>query len=213
MTRRALFLSLTLFTLVTAVSTVSVLAQAPRGWMVRADGSTNPADPDRPGSIQFMGMGAGFHVVTPQAGVFWNPANTMQGNYALKGSFTLNQPSNHTNYYGLVFGGTALEGAQQRYTYFLIGQNGTFILKQRNGNDVRDILARTQHASIRRPDASGKAVNDLEVRVAADKVDYVINGTVVHSTPKTVAPTDGIYGFRVNHELDVQVSGLTATRQ
>jgi hypothetical protein len=190
-------------------SATSLLAQAPRGWMLRPDGSTNPSDPDKPGAIQFMAMNAGFHVVTPQAGVFWNPTNTATGAYTLKGTFTLNKPSSHPNYYGLVFGGSALEGAAQRYTYFLVAQNGTWLLKQRQGNDVRDIVARTQHAAVRRPDGSGRAVNDLEVRVGADKVDYVVNGTVVHSAPKSATTaTDGLYGFRVNHELDVEVKGL-----
>jgi hypothetical protein len=204
MTRRAVICAL-LF----VASAPSLLAQAPRGWMLRADGSTNPSDPDKPGAIQFMAMTAGFHVVTPQAGVFWSPTNTATGTYALKGTFTLNKPSSHPNYYGLVFGGSGLEGAAQRYTYFLVAQNGTWLLKQRQGNDVRDIVARTQHAAVRRPDSSGRAVNDLEVRVGADKVEYVVNGTVVHSAPKTpTTGTDGLYGFRVNHELDVEVKGL-----
>jgi hypothetical protein len=67
---------------------------------------------------------------------------------------------------------------------------------------------------VRRPDASGKSVNDLEVRVGSANIDYVVNGTVVHTMPKQAAPsTDGIFGFRVNHELDVQVTGLIAARQ
>jgi len=189
-------------------SAASLLAQAPRGWMLRADGSTNASDPDMPGAIQFMAMDAGFHIVTPQAGVFWNPANTATGAYALKGTFALNKPSSHPNYYGLVFGGSALDGAAQRYTYFLVAQNGTWLLKQRQGNDVRDIVARTQHAAVRRPDSSGRAVNDLEVRVAADKVDYVVNGTVVHSGPKGALKADGQVGVRVNHVLDVQFEGF-----
>ena len=40
------------------------------------------------------------------------------GNYTLKGTFTLVKPSDHTNYYGLVFGGSDLEGPKQTYLYF-----------------------------------------------------------------------------------------------
>jgi hypothetical protein len=124
--------------------------------MMRADGSTDASDPDRPGSIQFMSMGGGFHVVTPQAGVFWNPANTVRGNYSLKGSFTLLKLSSHTNYYGLVFGGSGLEGAAQRYAYFLVAQNGTWILKHRDGNNARDIVGRTARSGAQ-ADASGRS--------------------------------------------------------
>ena len=67
---------------------------------------------------------------------------------------------------------------------------------------------------MRKPDASGKSTNALEVRVMADKIDYVVNGTTVHSTPKTgmTAKPDGIYGIRVNHVLEVQVDGLAASK-
>jgi hypothetical protein len=50
--------------------------------------------------------------------------------------------------------------------------------------------------------------------VTPDKIDYVVNGTVVHSTPKTgpTAKTDGVYGIRVNHLLEVQVDGLAVSK-
>jgi hypothetical protein len=60
---------------------------------------------------------------------------------------------------------------------------------------------------VKKPDAGGSATNALEVRVKTDKIDFVINGTVVTSLPKTggAAKTDGIYGIRINHQLDVQI--------
>jgi hypothetical protein len=41
-------------------------------------------------------------------------------------------------------------------------------------------------------------------------VDFVVNGTVVHSEPKTgaLAKTDGVYGIRINHLLEVQVDNF-----
>jgi hypothetical protein len=39
-----------------------------------------------------------------------------------------------------------------------------------------------------------------------------VNGTVVHSTPKSAVRTDGIWGFRVNHQLEVMVEGLSASK-
>jgi len=71
-----------------------------------------------------------------------------------------------------------------------------------------------KHAAVKTPDAKGTSTNDLEVRVMADKIDYAINGVVVHSTPKTgpTAKTDGIYGARVNHRLEVHVDKLTVSK-
>jgi hypothetical protein len=98
-----------------------VAAQNTQGWMVRADRSTSASDPDGAGEIKFTADGAGFHAVNPAAAVYWNPANTASGNYTAKATFTLVKPSGHTNYYGLVVGGSNLDNEQQTYLYFLVG--------------------------------------------------------------------------------------------
>jgi hypothetical protein len=196
-----------------ALSLVAVAAQSTAGWKVRADRSTSATDPDGAGKIQFMAMGKGFHAINPQAAVYWNPANTAKGAYTVKGTFTLNEPSGHNNYYGLVFGGSNLEGADQTYLYFLIAQDGSFLVKRRVGDAKTDnVVAKTPHASIKKPEANGKSTNVLEARVLADKVDYVVNGTVVGSSPKAGMTTDGIWGIRVNHLLNVTIDEIGVTR-
>jgi hypothetical protein len=191
---------------------VSLMAQSPKGWMVRADRSTSASDPDGAGAIKFVTMGTGFHATNPQAAVYWNPANSATGNYTVKGSFTLVKPSGHTNYYGLVFGGSDLDGAKQSYTYFLVAQDGSWLVKHRNGDAATDVLPKAPSEAVKKPGADGKSTNALEVRVGADKIDYVVNGTVVGSSPKSAAKTDGIYGIRVNHLLEVHIDGLSATK-
>jgi hypothetical protein len=181
---------------------------AQSGWKVRVDRSTNAQDPDNTPELKFMAMGKGFHVTGGPAGTFWNPANNATGNYTAKATFTLLKPSSHTNYYGLMFGGQDLDGAGQSYSYFVVAQNGTFLIKQRKGDQTTDVQGRMAHAAIKQPDAQGSSVNALEVRVAGDTVSYVVNGTVVHTTPKSAVATDGLAGFRVNHVLDVQVDGF-----
>jgi hypothetical protein len=194
------------------LTVVSLAAQAPKGWKMRVDRSTSASDPDASGTIKFIQAGSGFHATNPQAAVFWNPANTASGAYTLKGTFTLLKPSGHTNFYGLVFGGSDLEGATQNYTYFLVAQDGTWLVKKREGDATQNVVAKTPNDAVKKPDASGKSVNALEVRVGADKIDYVVNGTVVQSTPKSGVKTDGTYGIRVNHLLDVQVDGLAVSK-
>lgn len=193
-----------------AASATALVAQAPKGWRMRVDRSTSASDPDAAGAIKFTTSGAGFHATNPQAAVYWNPANSATGSYTVKGTFTLVKPSGHTNYYGLTFGGSNLEGPNQSYLYFLVAQDGTWLIKQRQGEETRDVAPKTPSAAVKKPDASGKSTNALEVRVAADKIDYVVNGTTVHSTPKSgaTAKTDGIAGIRVNHLLEVQVDGF-----
>jgi hypothetical protein len=116
----------------------------------------------------------------------------------------------------LVYGGGALDGDGQNYMYFLIAQNGTYILKHRAGNEtVHDVQARTPHAAITQPDANGRSVNRLEVRVGTDQTQLVVNGTVIHTVPNTgmAGRTDGVWGVRVNHVIPgVLVENLEITR-
>jgi len=203
MFRRALLIILIAF-----VAT-PLAAQAPKGWRVRIDRSKNAQDPDNTPDLKFVTMGKGFHVTGGPAGTFWNPAQTVTGNYTAKATFTLMKPSGHVNYYGLIFGARDIEGAGQTYVYFLIAQDGTYLIRHRAGEAVREI-ARTPHDAIRRPDAKGQSTNAIEVRVSGKTIAYVVNGTVVHTTPKAglTAKTDGIVGIRVNHVLDVHIEGF-----
>lgn len=178
---------------------------------MRVDRSQSAQDPDDRPDLTFMTMGKGFHVKGGPAGTFWDPRNNAAGNYTLKATFNLNQPSSHTNFYGLVFGGAQLEGANQTYTYFTVAQDGSYLIRHRTGDAVKDV-ARAPHQAVKRPDGTGKSSNVLEVRVAADTVSYVVNGTVVHSAPRKGVITDGIVGFRVNHQLDVAVEGFEVQR-
>ncbi len=190
-------------------------AQNPAGWKVRADKSTSASDPDAAGDIKFMAMGASLHAVNPKAAVYWNPANTGSGTFTVKGTFKLLKPSSHANYYGLAFGGKALEGADQTYLYFVVAQNGTWLIKQRAGDAAtKDVAPKTPSDAVAKPGPDGTSVNALEVRVGAEKVDFVVNGTVVHSLPKSAlpSPADGIAAIRVNHQLEVAIDGFAVTR-
>ena len=193
-----------------AAMAVPLAAQTSDGWKVRIDKSTNASDPDDSPELKFMPMGKGFHITGGPAGTFWNPANTAAGNYTLKATFNLLKPSNHTNYYGLVFGGSDLDGANQSYLYFVVAQNGTFQIRQRAGEATQNVQGRMPHEAIRQPGPDGRSTNALEVPVTGDSISYVANGTVVHTTPKSglTAKTDGIAGFRVNPLLDVHVEGF-----
>ena len=186
---------------------VSVAAQSPQGWKVRIDRSQNAQDPDNTPNLVFKPMGKGLHVKGGPAGTFWN-GTSVSGNYTLKATFNLQEPSNHTNYYGLVFGGSNLDGPTQAYVYFVIAQNGMFLVRQNQAGTVTDVVRRAANAAVRQPGADGKSTNALEVRVAGDTVSYVVNGTVVHSGPKGGLRTDGLVGVRVNHVLDVQFEGF-----
>jgi len=210
MTRR---IWLALFALLLAVPAA---AQAPAGWQMRVDRSTNPSDPDDVPEVTVNAVAGGLEVFTGPAVTLWNPANTASGNYTLEGTFTLLEPSGHVNYYGLILGGSELDGAGQTYVYFLVAQNGSFIIRHRMGEDVHDVQGRTENEAVATPDANGQSVNRLQVRVGSEQVDFVVNGAVVFSGPRShmgASVTDGVYGVRVNHVIPgVRVEGLGISR-
>jgi hypothetical protein len=194
-------------------------AQAPAGFQMRIDRSTDAEDPDDRPDVQIASVENGFRVTTGPAVVLYNPQNTATGEYTLSATFTLEEPSPpqangnpHNNFYGLVFGGRNLDQSNQNYVYFLVDPAGRYLIKHRardsmsredDAQAIHTIAAATAHDAIRPADASGRSVNDLEVRVGASEIQYVVNGTVVHTTPRSgmTANTDGIYGVRVNHVL------------
>jgi hypothetical protein len=198
------------------LAVVPLSAQAPAGWKMRVDRSMNASDPDAPGPIKFVVHESGFHATNPQAAVYWNPSNTATGNYTLKGTFTLISTTGHTEYYGLVFGGSDLEGAGQNYLYFMVEHGGSWLIKSRNGSSTSQIASSGGPSdAVKKAGADGKSTNALEVRVTANKIDFVVNGTVVNTTPKIgpTAKTNGICGIRINHMLEVHVEGFGLTKQ
>jgi hypothetical protein len=57
-------------------------------------------------------------------------------------------------------------------------------------------------------------VNELAVRINGDQIEFVVNGTVVHSTERSgpLLDTNGLYGVRVNHVIPgVLVENLSVT--
>jgi hypothetical protein len=187
-------------------------AQAPPGMKVRVDRSTSASDPDDTPNLKIVTAGKGFRVTGGPAAILWKPDQAATGNYTLRATFNLMKPSGHVNYYGLVFGGSDLNTATEAYTYFIVAQDGAFQIRQRAGEAVTNVVAKTPHAAVRKPGEQGESSNALEVRVSGDTVSYVINGTVVHTMPKGTMKTEGIVGVRINHQLDVQVDGFEVSK-
>ena len=202
------------FALAALLAIAPAFAQSPKGWKLRGDHSSDASDPDAPGANKFVVSGSGFHASNPMAAIYWSPANTAAGAYTLKGTFKLIKSTGHDEYYGLIFGGSGLEGAMQSYIYFMVTDDGTYLIKRREGASTSGVSPKTPSDAVKKPDASGMATNALEVRVKGDKIDFVINGTVVTSLPKTgaAAKTDGVYGIRINHQLEVQIDGFGVSK-
>src|SRR6202047_2282570 len=182
------------FVLAALLALAPAFAQSPKGWKVRGDHSSDASDPDAAGAIKFVVSGSGFHATNPKAAVYWNPANIATGNYTLKGTFKLIKTNGHSEYYGLIFGGSDLEGPAQSYVYFMVESEGTWLIKSRNGSSTAQIASSGSASdAVKKADSSGTSTNVLEVHVMGDKVQFLVNGKVVNTMPKSAmtAKTDG----------------------
>lgn len=183
---------------------------APAGWQFRLD----RANADR-SAVHFMQMNDELHFRLGPAGIFYNPQNTRSGAYRLSAEFQQMRAPEHPEAYGLVLAGRNLDAANQDYMYFLVRGGGQFTVKHRAGTEVHTIADWTDHAAIHRQGEDGKATNQLAVDVSAEAISFLVNGTQVYRIVRADAGheinTDGVFGLRVNHNLDVHVKGLTAT--
>lgn len=196
------------------VAVAPLLAQVPKGWMVHVNRSTVASDPDAAGDLKFTVMRSTFHIITPQAAILWNPKNVITGTYTLKGTFKLIKSTGYYEYFGLIFGGSDLQGVNESYVYFMVNDDGTWLVKRRSAMSADEIGIETSSPWVKRTDLFGNSTNALEVRVMRDTVAFVINGTVVNTMPKTgpLAKTDGIYGIRSNHRLELEVEDFGVSK-
>jgi hypothetical protein len=182
----------------------------PAGWQIRLD------DKDQgrytANDISFMKMGDGFHITSGPAAIYPG-AEMSKGPFVVEATFTQTQAPHHPEAYGLFFAGRDLtDSDKQTYVYFLVRGTGQFLINHRAGRDVHKIFDWTENAAVRKQDESGKATNQLTIRVGTDSVRFVANGTQVAAISRQeISDPGGKVGLRVNHNLDVHVTGFRAT--
>jgi hypothetical protein len=175
----------------------------PAGWQARLDsGSTTPA------GVSVMAMGNGLHFKSGPAGIYYRPSDTKSGAYEVHATFTQLEPSAHPEAYGLFIGGSNLTAANQKYTYFLVRQDGMFLIKRRDGNATPTIADWTASSAIKKTAGSTPGTNTLSIAVAADNVRFLVNGTEVGAAPASRVDASGIAGLRINHNLNVHVENF-----
>ena len=185
-----------------------------KGWTGRTDHSNQPIT-----TAKFSEMGGGFHVTSGPAAIYWNPANVAKGNYSVKASFSQTKAPTHPEAYGLFMGGSDLTAESQNYLYCIVRGDGKFMVKHRAGADTHTMAEWTEHASVKKQDEMGKATNEIAVWASSEKIGCSVNGAEVFSMPRADAMGPGklsesgdVYGIRVNHNLDVHISGFSMTK-
>ncbi len=205
-----------LFGLLSTSPTVRLSAQADPDRSVPG-GGTLPAewrartDKNKPlTGANIVAMGDGLHVILGPAVVLWRDADRATGNYHAVATFTQTRNPKHPEGYGLFIGGSHLSDPRNRYTYFLVRGDGTFFIKRRIAGDSTVAVTKgwTASPAVVKADSAGKATNEVSVLVSGGKVSFRANGKEVYSANAADLDTQGIVGYRVNHNLDVHLSAL-----
>src|SRR5215212_9517371 len=167
------------------------------GWTGRIDPQAAQAGKNI-SEARFVGMGPGFHVTSGPAAIYWNPANTAKGNYTVTSTFTQTKAATHPEGYGIIISGQNLEAANQSYFYFVVRQDGKYLINHRaNDSTVHKLVDWTANPAVKAIDANGKATNTLSVVVGADKLSFLVNGVEVNSLPRSQVEGSGVVGLRV----------------
>ena len=182
----------------------------PAGWNARTDRNQPMTN------VKFAAMGDGFHFTLGPAAIFWRATDTVSVGFHGVASFTQTKAPTHPEAYGLFLGGKNLGDSTQSYTYFLVrtkADTGQFSIWRRNGTGRPTAIAGwTTNAAVNGADAAGKATNELSFLVQGGTVKFMVNGKDVHTANATDVDTQGVVGYRINHNLDVHVSSLGVHR-
>jgi hypothetical protein len=71
------------------------------------------------------------------------------------------------------------------------------------------VVGWTANPAIAKQAADGRQINTLGMQVAGEEVVLKVNGAEVKRLPNGKLHTDGMYGFRIGHNLDVDVDQVS----
>lgn len=190
--------------------------EVPEDWQVRLDHEMDDVIiSSRPDSadIYFVNMTPGWHITTGPAGIFYHPANTAAGDFTVKTELHFFDPGDRNREgYGIFLGGSNLQGEDQSYIYFLLRNTGDFLVKKRMGHETEVLQNWTPSNAIIKYEngvtENSSVMNILEVGVSGNTASFIINGEEVASLNSSELTTDGIFGLRVNHSVNIHISDL-----
>jgi hypothetical protein len=178
----------------------------PEGWTGRTDRGQPIA------GAKFVSMAPGYHATTGPAAIFYRAADRVSGSFHTLATFHQTKAPAHPEAFGMFVGGNALDGEGQSYFYILVRGDGAFTIKRRQGAQATTLVPWTVNPVVVKADSAGQSSNKIEAQYIGGKLEFLINGTKVHSQDATPAEAHGIIGVRINHNLDVHVEGFEVHR-
>jgi len=176
----------------------------PPGWVMKLD----------PGSESLMAKlertPSGLEVTSGGAAIYYSPSDVQKNEkFTTMADFQqLKKNVGHGDQgeaFGLFAGGQHLDDpAKQTYFYFLVRQDGSFLINHRAGKEVHKIVDWTPSPAINKFDAKPNPTNNLQIQAGMDSIRFVVNNKQVYALPRKNIDMSGQTGVRVNHNLDVR---------
>lgn len=190
----------------------------PDGWMAHFDDpeamqAAHMGEADD--GLSFEIMEPGWHITTGPSGIFYQHEFSADGEYDLEAEIHLFDPGERRESFGVFFGGEELHDREaQRYAYFLVRRDGSYMIRERTGDEVGNIQGWTEHPAVPswddREEGAASLAYELAVEVGADEVVFRVNGVEVDRRPRGELPVEGHFGLRVNHGLNLHLSRVEA---
>ena len=183
------------------------------GWMARLDARSIKEGRAITDS-KFVQKGNDFLLNIGPAASYWNPKNVAKGDYTLRASIrNLKSNAGHPHSAGIFIGGQGMDAeGTQAYTYCVVYTNGAAMVRQFTGVGKPATLfggnrAENINAAVK-PEGPDGATNDIAWTVKGGVATCSINGTAVFTSEAGKVATDGIYGIRVTHNVDLTIAGF-----
>jgi len=186
-----------------------------KGWQGRVDAGAAKKGQTINDS-RFEEKNGAFHISAGSASTYWNPANSASGDYTVSATFTEPKvPAGHPHPYGLFIGGSGLDSDAPTYVYCVAYGDGTALVRGFSGGKVSDYSTRAPNAAVKKASEGGSVTQNVQWTVKGNRAECSINGTVVAGFDKSelvgsgkLQSTDGIYGIRAAHNVDIVVSNF-----
>jgi hypothetical protein len=108
----------------------------------------------------------------------------------------------------VVHRGSDLDTDKQKYSYFLIRENGQYLVKKRDGASTSNVAGDWAPNPAITALSGGNQKNELSLQVSKERVSFLVNGKEVAGHPATSIDTSGVVGLRIGHGMDIQIDGF-----
>ena len=183
------------------------------GWKGRIDAAATAKGMSLNNS-KFAESGKDLHLTVGPAAFYWKDGDKASGTYTVSASFKEPKPSgNHPHPYGLFIGGKDLETDTPTALYCIAYSNGTYLVRGFAAGKVVNVAPRAANEAVAKPAADGSVTQAIAWSVRPGSATCTVNGQAVATVDgATLAgqgftSTDGVYGIRVSHNLDIIVAG------